>query len=107
MALVDELAGGRVEGDVVEPDPVAVAAAFALRLAKPDGAAGTAEVPDRLAALALDLADARVAERAEELAVEGQAALDRGDDQVDVVDAARGHRAFRVQRRSASSCPRP
>ena len=53
------------------------------------------QVPDRFAALALDLADPVPAERAEQLAVEGQAALDGGDDQVDVMDAAEPHRIQR------------
>jgi hypothetical protein len=42
---------------------------------------------NRLAALALDLARPVPAERAEQLAVERQAALDRGDDDVDVMQA--------------------
>ena len=75
----------------MQADPVAVEPAEALRLAEPDRAARPAEVPDRLAALALDLRDAVVAERAEQVAVERQAALDRGDDEVDVVDARRAH----------------
>ena len=91
----------------MQADPVAVGRSLALRLAEADRAAGAAEVPDRLASLALDLADPRVAERPEQLAVERQAPLDRGDDQVDVMDAARAHRAFGFQRRSASSCARP
>ena len=40
-----------------------------------------------LVALALHLADAVPAQRAEQIAVEGQAALDRRDDQIDVMNA--------------------
>ena len=46
------------------------------------------------------------AERAEEISIEGQAALDRGDDEVDMMDAAGAHeiqRNFGV--RSAKSRP--
>jgi hypothetical protein len=43
-----------------------------------------------LAALADDRALLREAERREQLAVEGEAALERGDDQVDVVETAHG-----------------
>jgi hypothetical protein len=48
-------------------------------------------VPDRLAAFALDLADAVPAERLEQLAIEGQAAEDRADDEVDVVKTGGAH----------------
>src|SRR5918994_7632185 len=107
VALVDDVARGGVEREVVEPDAVAVRPdPVALRLAEADRAARAAEIPDRLAALPLHFADPRVAERAEQLTVEGQAALDRRDDQVDVVDAGRGH-ALLLQRRPTSSSPRP
>lgn len=55
-----------------------------------DDGACAGDVPDRLASLALDLAHARVAERIEKLAIEGQAALDRRHDEVEMMDAA-GH----------------
>ena len=73
---------------MVQAHPVAVVGSLALGLglAEPDRGACAPEVPDRLVALALHLADSMPAEWAEQLAVEGQAALDRGDDQVDVVD---------------------
>src|SRR6185437_12810231 len=51
--------------------------ALDLRLPQADCDGGAAEVPDRLAALALDLRDPVVAERREQLAVERQAALER------------------------------
>src|ERR671911_2482458 len=91
---------------MVQTDPVAVVLALGLSLSQPDRAAGAAEVPDGLTPLALHLADPVVAQRAEQLPVEGQAVLDRGDDEVDVMDTARAHRP-RLQRRSASSCARP
>src|SRR5205085_9308208 len=76
--LVDDAARVRLEGEVVETDRVAVVRrALRLRLPQPDRGAGPAEVPDRLAPLALDLADPVKAERREQVAVEGQAALDR------------------------------
>src|SRR5262249_31748770 len=59
------------------------------------------EVVDRLASLARDLADPVVAERREQVAVEGQAALDRRDDEVDVMNAGGGHR------RNAFNAPVP
>jgi hypothetical protein len=72
----------------MQPDAIAVIRArLGLRLAQSDRRARTGQVPDRLAALALDLADAVPAKRLEQLAVEGQAAQDRGDDEIDVVDA--------------------
>src|SRR5262249_53433354 len=86
-ALVDRAARPRLERDVMHADGVAVVASLRLRLAQPDRDAGTREVPDRLAALARHLLDAVVAERRQELAVEREAALDRRDDQVDVLDA--------------------
>ena len=49
------------------------------------------EVPDRLAALAADLAGVHVPERLQELPVEGQAAFQRGHDDVDVVYPPRHH----------------
>ena len=87
-AFVDRGARVGLEGKVVQPDAITVVGLrLGLRLAQPDCGPWAAEVPDRLAALALDLADPVEAERAEQLGVESQAALDRGDDQVDVVDA--------------------
>src|ERR671934_1623232 len=51
---------------MVEADAIAVIdAALRLRLAQPDGGAGPAQVPDRLAALSLDLRDGVEAERDE------------------------------------------
>ena len=87
--LVDGRARDGLERDVVEADPVAVdlAAVLGRRLAQAEGAPRTCQVVDRLATLALDLAQPVPAERPQQLAVEGQAALDRGDDDVEVVDA--------------------
>src|SRR5215210_3649413 len=87
----------------MEADAVAIVGlvALGLRLAEPDRAAGAEEVPDRLASLALHLADSMPAEWTEEVAVERQAALDRRNDQVDVVDPGGTHvtsAAFRVSR---------
>src|SRR5439155_3795835 len=104
--LCDRGARRRREAEVVEAQLVAVvlAARRLRRLAQADGPARPAEVVDRLAALALDLADPVEAERAEQLAVEGQAALDRGDDEVDVADLARAHGwTFRLRRAGAES----
>jgi len=50
-------------------------------------ARATAGADRTFATLTLHLADPVVAERAEELGVERQAALDRRDDEVDVVNA--------------------
>ena len=96
MALVDDRARDSLESQMVQSDPVAVDPAvtlirLCLCLAQPDRAARAGEVPDRLASLALDLPDPVIAERRQQLAVERQAALDRRDDQVDVMDAARAH----------------
>src|SRR4051794_3579739 len=59
-ALVDVGARVGLEAEVVQADGVAVVAAelACLRLAQADARAGAAQVEDRLAALALDLADA-------------------------------------------------
>jgi hypothetical protein len=72
-----------------------------LRITQADHGAAARDVVDRLSTLADDLADAPVPERLEQLAVEGEAALERGDDEVEVVDAAAGQRAL-----PSSSCQR-
>src|SRR5918911_3006231 len=84
----------------MEPDAVAVVRLVVrgLRLPQSDRGARPAEIPDRLASLALDLADPVEAERREQVAVERQAALDRRDDEVDVVDAHVTPVTFRVAR---------
>src|SRR5712691_4939522 len=77
--LVDSRARDRVDRDVMQPDLVAVdrARAPGLRLAQTDRRRWAPQVVDRLSAFALHLADSGVAERTEQVAVEGQAALDR------------------------------
>src|SRR4029077_9072642 len=77
----------------------------ALRRADPDPRARPPEVPDRLAALSLDLANPVPAERTEQPAVEGQAPLDRGDDQIDMMDTTRGAHATLCVRRGRSLPP--
>ena len=71
-----------------------------LALAQPDRtlAADVVEVDDALAALAGDGALADVPERVQEPAVEREAALEIGDDEVEVVDA---------RHRRAILCVRP
>src|SRR5689334_12632042 len=59
-----------------------------------DAGAGDGEIVDLLTALALDHVDVVPADRAEQLTVEGQALLERGDDEVDVAQ-------FRADRGSA------
>src|SRR5262245_5426218 len=92
--LVDGGARRRLDRDVMKSDRVTVVrgARGRLRLAQADRRRRPPEVVDRLAALALDLADPVVAERREQVAVERQAALDRRDDEVDVMYAGGGHR---------------
>src|SRR4051812_45044571 len=86
---------------MVEPDLVAVdLLRLALRLAEADRRVAAVQIPDRLAALALDLADPVPTEWPEQLAVERQAALDGGDDEVDVVDSHRIQRGFDAGSRS-------
>ena len=86
--LVDDEPRRRLEREMVKPDPVAVVLLRRrLRLTEPDRAARPRQVPDRLAAFALDLPDAVPPERLEQLTVEGQAAQDRRDDEIDVMDA--------------------
>src|SRR5258708_19032091 len=87
-ALVDDRARCDLEREMVQTRRVAVDAPRRLRLAQTDRRLAPAQIPDRLAALAFDLADPVPAERAEQLAIKRQAALDRGNDQVDVMDAA-------------------
>src|SRR5437667_7416073 len=105
--LVDDRPRVRLEREMVQADAVAVvrAVGFRLRLAQADRAARSPEVPDRLAALALHLARAVPAERAEPLAVEGQAALDRRNDQIDVVDARGAHVLDVARFREAAAVP--
>src|SRR5207244_3733989 len=87
-ALVYLAARVRLEREVVQADAIAVVRlGFGQRLAQAERAARAAQIPDRLPALALHLGDGVEAERAEQLGVEGQAALDRGDDEIDVMDA--------------------
>src|SRR5207248_1543844 len=78
-------------------------AAVGLRLAETDRALAPGQVPNRLAPLALHLADPVPAERPEQLPVKGQAALDRGDDEVDVVYAAGAHGPTQVRRAARES----
>ena len=90
--LVDVTSRRRLEREMMQSDAIAVVRRrIGVGLAQADRLTGPAQVPDRLAALALDLADTGESERSEQLGVEGQAALDRGDDQVDVMDAAGAH----------------
>src|SRR4029079_2990275 len=107
-SLVHDRARHRLEREMVQADAVAVIGALTLRLglAQTDRGARAPEVPDRLAAFALHLADAVPAERAEQIAVEGQAALDRRDDEIDVMDACGTHvsTAARVPRGRHPSC---
>jgi hypothetical protein len=87
--LVDGRPRRDLEGDVVETDAVAVVLTFARGggLAQAEGAVRAVQVVDRLAPFAFDLAVTVPAERAEQLTVEGQAPLDRRDDEVDVMKA--------------------
>src|SRR5262249_575736 len=89
--LVDLGPGVRLERNVVQPDRISIVRLVALRFAEPDRRAGPGQVPDRLAALAFDLSDPCVADRSEQIGVERQAARDRGDDEVDVVDTGGPH----------------
>src|SRR5262249_58315752 len=67
-ALVDGGAGAHLDREMMQPDAIAVVLArIRLRRAQPDGAVTALEVPDRLAALALDLADPVPAEPAQQL----------------------------------------
>ncbi len=95
VALVDELARGGLEREVVEPDRVPVVLSGRLRFpqAERDADSVAVEIPDRLSALAAKLGRVHVPERLEQLAVERQAALEPGDDDVDVVHPDPRHRA--------------
>ena len=53
--------------------------------------AGSAEIDDALATLAHDLACPRVAEWFEQPAVEREASVEVGDDQIEVIDARSSH----------------
>src|SRR6185437_7265041 len=112
--LVDERPRPRLERQVVQTDAIAVVRPLDLCGAQADGDARPVQVPDRLAALALHLGDPPVPERGEQLAVERQAALDRGDDEVDVVNARAGLHCARCYGFSGlpavpspNSCARP
>jgi hypothetical protein len=80
---------------MVKPDRVAVVRAFSLglRLANPQRRSVSLEVdvPDRLGALALHLIGLQVPERSQQLPIERQAAVERGHDDVDVVEAHAAH----------------
>src|SRR4051794_8508732 len=96
--LVDLRPRVGLEREVVQADAVAIELHVVhLRLAQSDRRARAGQVPDRLASLTFDLRDTVEPERPEELGVEGHAALDRRDDEVDVMDAGR------AQLRSGSS----
>jgi hypothetical protein len=107
--LLDLEPRGRFEGDMVDAHPVAVEgrAGRRLRLPEAERAAGARDVPDRLAALALDLADPVPAERLEQLTVERQAAQDRADDEIYVVEAGGTHPRRIIYLGPDSSPPRP
>jgi hypothetical protein len=77
----------RLERDVVHADAVPVERIRRRRRLSRAEVAPGADVPDGLAALALHLADAVPAERLEQFAIERQAAEDRADDEIDVVEA--------------------
>jgi len=77
--------------EVVEADLVAVVFPLRLRLAEADRRSGAPEVPNGLVAFPLHLAHPVPSERPEEIPVEGEAALDRRDDQIDVVNTVRAH----------------
>src|SRR5262245_6353788 len=93
-SLVDLPALVGDEGDVVDADRVTVVrdrVSVGLALAQAHlRVAGAADVDHALPALAGDLARLREAERGEELGVEGEAALQAGDDEVEMVDAGHG-----------------
>src|SRR5882724_778655 len=100
--LIDLRARSSLERKVVQPNAVAVVSpGIRRRFAQADRGAWTREVPERLAPLALDLADPVVAERPEQLRVEGQAPPDRRNDEIDVVNAGGAHRRFLVSARRA------
>jgi hypothetical protein len=107
--LVDDVAGRRLEREVVQPHgvPVVWLTRRRLRLPKaersPDALA--VEIEDRLPALAYDLVDLDEAERREQFLVERQTALERRDDEVEMVDTADlGHRVI-VRRYKSSARP--
>jgi hypothetical protein len=89
--LVDGLARLGLERQVVKADGIAVVGP-GRRLCLPQRERGAdtlaVEVPDRLAALADDLVELDVAERREQLAVQREAALERGDDEIEMVESA-------------------
>jgi hypothetical protein len=92
--------------DVAANDAVAVvrdAVRVRLAFAQPDRtlAADVVEVHDALAALADDGALADIAERLQQPAVEREAALEVGDDEVEVVDTRHGRAILCVRRSRA------
>ena len=71
---------------------IPVVTAGHLRLAQADRhSSRPPEVHDSLATLADDLAFAYVAQRPEQLAVEAEAPLEIGDDEIEVIDARSAH----------------
>jgi hypothetical protein len=77
---------------MVEPDAIAIMITRCLGLAQAERHdAGPAQVDDPLATLAHDLADARVSERAKQLAVEPQTAIEGRDNEVEMIDAGSSH----------------
>src|SRR5688572_21775612 len=79
---------------MVQADGIPVVLSGRLRFADPkrDADPVAVEVPDRLAAFAHELRRVPIPERLEQLPVERQAAVDRGDDDVDVVHPHLWHR---------------
>ena len=93
-SFVDRLAIRRLECEVMQPECVAVdrrLIGLGGALSKSQGAAQirSPEIVDRLTALTFLFDEPNPPERAEQFAVEGKAAFDRGNDQVDVID--KGH----------------
>jgi len=98
-AFVDErLAAGR-EGDVVDPDAIAViwrgvSAGLALAQTQRSATAVAAEIDDPLAALAGDLSDMDVTQGLEQATVEDEASLKRSDHKVQVIDRLHSRRSY-------------
>lgn len=94
--LVHDLTREDVEAEMVNADRVAVkrnGVCVGLFLAKSECRNSRPldrEVPHGLALLAADLTEAGPADRPQKLTVEGQAALDRADDEIDVAELGFG-----------------
>src|SRR5437763_12478209 len=88
----------------MDSDPVAVVMPRSLRFPQAHGHdSRSTQVNDALAALTEDLACPHVAERLQQRAIEREATLQIGDDEIEVINASSAHRRDATRSRPSES----